>query len=92
MRTQTTRAIGGRVNADGTLITGEFSSRKTATGIYVLTFPPNVRLISAVASTGNNPTVNATSVYTGNTVQVTVTNMAQAAVDQAFNVVAVVTA
>jgi hypothetical protein len=39
MRTVTTRVITGRVNADGTpAVGGAFSSRKTATGIYTITF------------------------------------------------------
>jgi hypothetical protein len=40
MRTTVVRTIAGRVNADGTPATGAgFTSRKTGTGAYALTFP-----------------------------------------------------
>lgn len=51
MRSQTTRTIAGRVNADGTAATGAgFTSRKTGTGAYTVTLTGDVRLIAATSS------------------------------------------
>jgi hypothetical protein len=45
MRTQTTRTIAGRVNADGSLATGsEVASIRNSTGNYTLRFAPSFRL------------------------------------------------
>ena len=54
MRTVTSRTITGKVNLDGTPgVAGPWTSRKSATGQYVVTMPPDVRLLSAVTAPFN---------------------------------------
>lgn len=51
MRSQTTRTIAGRVNANGTVASGaDFTVRPAGTGVYVITFPRGFRLMGATAS------------------------------------------
>jgi len=51
MRTVTTRSIGGRVKADGTVASGgSFTSRKTATGTYIVNVPAGFRLTGVAAN------------------------------------------
>lgn len=51
MRTQTTRTVSGRVYSDGSPASGgEFTSRRTALGQYMITVTPGLRLVAASAS------------------------------------------
>jgi hypothetical protein len=57
MRTTAVRTIAGRVNADGTPATGTgFTSRKTGTGAYALTFPGQRLQALAVTAAAGTPT------------------------------------
>jgi hypothetical protein len=94
MRTQATRVIGGRVNLDGTPWTGSgFTSRKTGTGAYTVTFP-GARLISFTANPffGGGGTAAIPNQYTGESVNLSTVTTAGAATDSAFQFTATVAA
>lgn len=96
MRTQTTRTVAGRVNADGTPATGSgYTSRKTGTGAYTVTITDG-RILTAVVGTaqvGGGAGGISSSSYIDRTFNVaTFSTNTLAAVDSAFAFTAVVAA
>jgi hypothetical protein len=92
MRTQTTRAITGRVNADGTSATGGgFTSRRTALGSYRIDVPGS-RLIAAVANASQGSVYASAYSFTDSSFVAAINTPGLVAQDAAFSFVAVVAA
>lgn len=96
MRTQTTRVLSGAVAADGSVTkcgSGYWSSRKAATGQYVITLEPGFRLLGAnVGSTASGAfyAQQQISQQTDSSFVVNTYNSAGAATDGSFNFIATV--
>lgn len=94
MRTQTTRVIAGRVNANGTIAVGEFAVQKGGTGGYTVVLPATTRLIAVTASPGAaaNQTADVSFTLASSFGVVVYTANTAAAIDAAFGFTAVVAA
>jgi hypothetical protein len=86
------RVVGGRVNGDGTVAQpGPFTSRRTATGDYTLTFAD--RLLSLSVNEGANGTfISSVGSLSGNACRVVTQSLAGAQTDRPFSFTAAISA
>jgi hypothetical protein len=84
--------ISGRVNADGSIATGDgFSNAKTSAGIHVVTLQLGFRLVSVTMSTAGNYAMINADTFTERSFRVTISSTASSftASDQPFTFIAV---
>ena len=92
MRTQTTRTIVGRVNADGTPASGgPFTSRKTGTGVYGIAFP-GARLVGLTCASAQIWGFLVADTFTTDGCRVQTSNPSQVPTDTPWGFTAAVTA
>jgi hypothetical protein len=86
-RRRNPETIAGRVSANGVPVAGdEFTCQRTATGTYLITLPPDFRLLAATATAAFGSNVDS---YTANSFRVQTFGTSLAVVDFAFSFTAV---
>jgi hypothetical protein len=93
MRTQTTRTIAGRVNADGSIANGSgFTVQRTAAGTYTITLTTGTlsAASASAASLAGGVFIASTQNHTGRSFGVVMASMATVATDAAFGFTATV--